>query len=97
MVCGKLGRIDIANRRQWGDRAADYSGHPSNWYAAVSDRSWIGSQMVVVNSSTWRYVLAGVVEVSTAAGLLVNLSPAAFEELGAPRWQGVHTAWAFRI
>ena len=90
------GRV-IAVRRQSGELSDAYNPHPSNWYAAVHDRSWIGDRLVGVNPETRRYVVADIVDVVSSPTAVVDWSTAAFEELGTRLSQGVQNVWIVRV
>lgn len=105
-VLGKEGRATwftadwaqvIAARRQSGQLAAAYQPHPSAWYSAVHDRSWIGDKLVALNPDTKRYAVTDVIDVMSNPNAVVDLSVGAFEELGVPRSAGVQRVWIFRL
>lgn len=87
----------IQRRMQSGELPAGYQPHPSAWYAAVHDRSWIGDKLIAVNADTKRYVVADVIDVMSNPNAIVDLSVAAFEELGVARSAGVQRLWTFRL
>ena len=87
----------IENRKRGGELPADYAPHPSAWYAAVYDRTWLGDRLIVVNPETRRYVVADIIDVHSNPNAVGDLSTEAFEELGVPRSSGVQTAWVFRV
>lgn len=87
----------IAARRQSGELADGYARHPSDWYAAVHDRSWIGDRLVGVNPETRRYVVADIIDVVASQQAVVDWSSAAFAELGVPPSRGVQNVWIVRV
>ena len=90
------GRV-IEVRRQGGELSDAYTAHPSAWYAAVHDRSWIGDRLVGVNPETRRYVVADIIDVVSSSTAVVDWSTAAFEELGTPLSRGVQSVWIVRV
>jgi hypothetical protein len=90
------GRV-IDARRQGGELSDAYTAHPSAWYAAVHDRSWIGDRLVGVNPETRRYVVADIIDVVSSPSAVVDWSTAAFEELGTPLSRGVQNVWIVRV
>ncbi len=90
------GRV-ITARRQSGELPDGYSPHPSSWYAAVHDRSWIGDRLIGVNPETRRYVVADVIDVVSSPSAVVDWSSAAFAELGTPLSRGVQNVWIVRM
>ncbi|HJO06942.1 MAG TPA: hypothetical protein QGG37_06350 [Chloroflexota bacterium] len=87
--------IDV--RRQSGELSDAYTAHPSAWYAAVHDRSWIGDRLVGVNPETRRYVVADIIDVVASPQAVVDWSSAAFAELGTPLSRGVQNVWIVRV
>jgi len=90
------GRV-IAVRRQSGELPDEYSPHPSSWYAAVHDRSWIGDRIIGINPETRRYVVADVIDVVSSPSAVVDWSSEAFAELGTPLSWGVQNVWIVRV
>ncbi len=90
------GRV-IAVRRQSGELPDSYSPHPSSWYAAVHERSWIGDRLIGVNPETRRYVVADIIDVLSSPSAVVDWSTEAFAELGTPLSRGVQNVWIVRV
>ena len=87
----------IAVRRQSGELSDAYIPHPSGWYAAVHERSWIRDRLIGVNPENRRYVVADIIDVLSSASAVVDWSTAAFAELGTPLSRGVQNVWIVRV